>query len=66
MAIVNLSVPEAVTWLELRVETLADTDLSSLKEAIARGYFTAREKGMLGPKYGPIFTELAVVGGLIV
>ena len=66
MAIVNWSVPEAVTWQELLEETFADTELSSLREAIARGYFTAREKGMLGPQYDPIFTELAVVGGLIV
>ena len=33
MAIVNSS-----------VETLADTELASLKEAIARGYFTARAR----------------------
>lgn len=66
MTIVNLSVPEAVTWQELLEEMLADMELSSLKEAIARGYFTAREKGALGPQYDPIFTELAVIGGLIV
>ncbi|KAK2566494.1 hypothetical protein P5673_009104 [Acropora cervicornis] len=39
-AIVNSSVPEAVTWQELLEETLVDMELSSLKEAIARGYFT--------------------------
>ena len=43
--IVNSSVPEAVTWQELLEETLVDMELSSLKEAIARGYFTVREKG---------------------
>ena len=62
----NSTVPEVVTWLELLEETLSDTALSSLQEAIARGYFTTWEKGMLGPQYDPIFTELAVVGGLIV
>ena len=41
-------------------------DLLSLQEAIARGYFTAGGKGMFGPQYDPIFTELAVVGGLLV
>ena len=66
MAIVKSSLPEAVTWQELLEETRADTELSNLKEAIARGYFTARETCTLGPKYDPIFTELAVVGGLIV
>ena len=65
-AIVNSSVPEAVTWQELLEETLVDMELSSLKEAIARGYFTVREKGALGPPYDSIFTELAVVGGLVV
>ena len=39
---------------------------SNLKEAIARGDFTAQEKGTLGPQYDPIFTELAVVEELIV
>ena len=33
---------------------------------MARGYFTAGERCVLGPQYDPIFTELAVVGGLIV
>ena len=65
-AIVNSSVPETVTWQELVKEALADMELSSLKEAIASGYFTTQRKGMLGPHYDPIFTELAVVGGLIV
>ena len=62
----NSSVPEAVTWQELLEETLVDMELPSLKEAIARGYFTVREKGALGPQYDSIFTELAVVGGLVV
>ena len=66
MAIMNSSVPEAVTWQELVEETLPDTERSSLKEAISRGYFTALEKGMLGPQYDPIFTDLVVVGGLTV
>ena len=66
MAIVKLSVPEAVTWQDLLEKTLADKELSSLKDAIARGYFTAGERCVLGPQYDPIFTELAVVGGLIV
>ena len=66
MAIVKLSVLEAVTWQDLLEETLADRELSSLKDAIAGGYFTAGERCVLGPQYGPIFTELAVIGGLIV
>ena len=66
MAIVESSVPEAVTWQELLAETLSDTELSDLKEAIARGYFTALEKRALGPQYDAFFTELAVVGGLVV
>ena len=37
-----------------------------MKEAIARGYFTAQEKGALGLQYDAIFTDLAVVGGLLV
>ena len=37
-----------------------------MKKAIARGYFTVREKGALGPQCDSIFTELAVVGGLVV
>ena len=66
MAIVKSSVPEVVTWQELLEETHSDTELSDLKEAIARGYFTAQEKRALGPQYDSIFTELAVVGGLVV
>ena len=66
MAIVKSSVPEAVNWQELLEETHSDTELSDMKEAIARGYFTAQEKRSLGPQYDAIFTELAVVGGLVV
>ena len=66
MAIVNSSVPEAVTWQELLEETHSDMELSDLKEAIARGYFTAQGKRALGPQYDAIFTELAVVRGLVV
>ena len=66
MAIVKSSVPEAVTCQELLQETRSETELSDLKEAIARGYFTAQEKRSLGPQYDAIFTELAVVGGLVV
>ena len=66
MAIVKSSVPEAVTWQELLEETHSDTELSDLREAIARGYFMAQEKRTLGPHYHSIFTELAVVGGLVV
>ena len=66
MAIVKSSVPEAVTWQELLEETHSDTELSDLKEAIARGYFTAQEKRTLRPHYHSIFTELAVIGGLVV
>ena len=66
MAIVKLSLSEAVTWQELLEETRADTELSNLKEAIARGYFTARGKCTLDPQYDPTSTELVVVGGLIV
>ena len=66
MAIVKSSVPEAVTWQELLEETHSDTELSDLKEAIARGYFMAQEMRMLGPHYDSISTELAFVGGLVV
>lgn len=31
-----------------------------------RGYFTALERQALGPQFDPVFTELAVVGGLVV
>ena len=31
-----------------------------------REYFTAIEQQALGPLFDPVFTELAVVGGLVV
>ena len=37
-----------------------------LKSAIGRGYFTAPGRQALGPQFKPVFTELAVVGGLVV
>ena len=66
MAIVKSSVPEAVTWQERLEETQSDTEISDPKQAITRGYLTAQEKTTLGPQYGSIFTELAVLGGLVV
>ena len=42
MAKVQASVPETVTQKELRKEAHSDTELSDLKEAIAKGYFTAQ------------------------
>ena len=66
MAIVKSSVPEAVTSQELLEETQSDTEMSDLKQAIARGYFTAQEKKTLGPQFDSIFSEFAVVGGLVV
>ena len=50
MAVVKSSVPEAVTWQELLEETQSETELSDLKRAVARGYFTAQEKRALGPR----------------
>ena len=58
--------PEGVTWQELLEETHSDTELSNLKEAIAIEYFTAQEKRVLRLQYDSIFTELAVLGGLVV
>ena len=52
VAIIKSSVPEAVTWQELREETHSDIELLDLKEAIARGHF--------------IFTKLADFGGLVI
>ena len=66
MAVVRESVPEAVTVQELQQQTEMDPELSELKDAIARGYLTAEEKKLLGALYDPVFTELAVVGGLVV
>ena len=58
--------PEAVAWQELLEETHSDTELPDLKEAIAKGYFSAQEKRTLGPQCDSTFTELAVLGGLVV
>ena len=66
MAVVRESVPEAVTLQELQQQTDMDPELSELKDAITRGYLTAKEKKFLGASYDPVFTELAVVGGLVV
>ena len=66
MDIVKSSVPEAVTWQELLEETHSDTEMSDLKEAIARGYFTTQEKRTLRPQHDTILTELAVAGELVV
>ena len=66
MDIVKSSLPEAVNWQELLEETHSDTELSDLKEAIARGYLTTKEKRTLGPQFDAILTELAVAGELVV
>ena len=66
MAVVKSSVPDAVTWQELLEETHSETELTDLKEAIARGYFTVKEKRAIGPQYDSIFTWLAVTGELVV
>ena len=52
--------PEEVTWQELLDETNSDTELSDLKEAIARGHFTPQEKRTLGPQYDSILVGLVV------
>ena len=66
MAIVKSSVPEAVTWQELLEETHTDTERLDLKEAVARGYLTVKEKRVLELQYDPIFMELAVIAVLVV
>ena len=66
MAKLKSSVPEAVTWQKLLEEKHSDTELSDLKDAIARGYFSAQGKRALEPQYDSIFTELGVDGGLVV
>ena len=55
-----------VSWDELLEETSQDPELKELKSALARRYFTAPERQALGPQFDPVFTELAVVGGLVV
>lgn len=57
---------DAVTWQELLEQTFADTELSNLKEAIVREYFTTRDRHLHRPQYDSIFTETAGVVGLIV
>ena len=63
---VEAALPDAVSWHELLEETNQDPELTELKSAIARGYFTAPERQALGPQFDPVFTELVVVGGLVV
>lgn len=60
------ALPDAVSWNELLEETRKDPELKELKSAIARGYFTMPERKALGPQFDPVFTELAVVEGLVV
>ena len=54
---------DAVSWQELLEQTFADTELSNLKEAIARmfEYLTNRERHLHRPQYDSIFTETAGV-----
>lgn len=60
------ALPDAVSWNELLEETRKYPELKELKSAIARGYFTMPERKALGPPFDPVFTELAVVEGLVV
>ena len=62
MAVVQASLPDAVSWEELLEQTGRDPQLIELKSAIARGYLTTQERKTLGPQFDPVFTELAVVG----
>ena len=66
MAVVQASLPDTVSWGELLEQTGQDPQLTELKSAIARGYLTTQERKTLGPQFEPVFTELAVVGGLVV
>lgn len=65
-AVVQAALPDAVSWNELLEETRKDPELKELKSAIARKYFTMPERKALGPQFDPVFTELAVVEGLVV
>ena len=65
-AVVQAALPDAVSWDELLEETSQDPELKELKRLIASGYFTAPERQALRPQFDPVFTELAVVGGLVV
>jgi len=60
-AVVQAVLPDAVSWDELLEETSQDPELKDLKSAISRGYFTAPER-----QFDLVFTELAVVAGLLV
>ena len=51
--------PEAVTWQELLEETHSDTEQEDTSRRKRRQHSGA-------PQYDAIFTELAVVGGLVV
>ncbi|PFX21298.1 Retrovirus-related Pol polyprotein [Stylophora pistillata] len=64
--VVQAALPDALSWDELLEETSQDPELKDLKSAIAREYFTISERQALGPQFYPGFTELAVVGGLVV
>ena len=66
MAVLLAPLPDAVSWDELLGETCQDPELKELKSVIVRGYFMAPERQALGPQFDPVFTELAVVGGLVV
>ena len=65
-AVVQAALPDAVSWDELLEETSQNPELEELKRLIASGFFTAPERQVLRPQFDPVFTELAVVGGLVV
>ena len=65
-AVVKCSLPDALTWDEILQGTMNDPELTAVKEAITRGYLTTDDKKRWGHKFDPVFTELAVVGGLVV
>ena len=57
--VVQVALPDAVSWDELLEETSQDPELKELKSAIAaiaRGYFTAPERQALGPRFDTAFT----------
>ena len=53
---VQVALPDAVSWDELLEETSQNPELKELKSAIARGYFTAPERQALGPRFDTAFT----------
>lgn len=57
---------EAKNTEELQGQTQENPELAELKNVIARGYFKEEEKKLLGLSYDLLFTELAVVGELVV